>query len=54
VRWDKLRGGMRVEVPPGQVVADRPEPSLAGVAVTRGLKRRQEAYRVWEASLESQ
>src|SRR5712691_4998950 len=36
-----------VKVRPGQSRADRPAASLAGVAVTRGLKRRQRVHGVY-------
>ena len=37
---------------PTRVVADQSEPSLAGVAVTRGPKRRQGSCGVWKVNLE--
>jgi hypothetical protein len=37
---------------PAKVIADRPEPSLAGVAVTRGPKRRQGSRGLQEYSPE--
>ena len=39
---------------PAKAVAGRPEPSLAGVAVTRGPKRRQGSCRVRVVSFESE
>src|SRR5712691_5735871 len=43
---------LSVKVRPGQSRADRPAASLAGVAVTRGLKRRQQVHGVYGSNPE--
>ena len=48
VRHAKLTIACEWKSHPAKAVAGGPEPSLAGVAVTRGLKRRQGLYGMWE------
>jgi hypothetical protein len=54
VRWEKLEVTYGWKSRPVKAVAGRPGPSLAGPAVTLGLKRRQGSCGVRVVSLESQ
>ena len=53
LRWAKLISNLPVKVRSGQSRAGRPGASLAGVAVTRGLKRRQRVDGVCGSNPES-
>ena len=54
MRWAKLEVTYGCKSRPAKAVAGRPEPSLAGLSVTPGPKRRQESCGVRVGSLESQ